>query len=111
MYCRLLCGSLNKDFDLDDKIEAKQNWNLMRMKLYFPGMYSNERFQAAIIQEFYYWSVNLKTESVIKAGIYSVFAMVPVIFNSYVLRMIKETNYRIFFNFYYIILFITNSFR
>ena len=65
-------------------MEAKRNWNFMRMKLYFP---------------------------VVKAGIYCVFAIVPVIFNSYVLRLIKETNYRIFFNFYYIILFITNSFR
>ena len=25
-----------KDYDLEGKIEAKLNWNLMRMKLYFP---------------------------------------------------------------------------
>ena len=29
-----------KDYDLESKMEAKRNWNLMRMKLYFPGAFS-----------------------------------------------------------------------
>ena len=32
------------DYDLEGKMEAKRNWNLMRMKLYFPGAFSNNLF-------------------------------------------------------------------
>ena len=32
------------DYDLEGKMEAKRNWNLMRMKLYFPDAFSNNLF-------------------------------------------------------------------